>query len=220
MNCKLEHTVDGKYTSSKWSAPKLIALGLIMLLIALPGTAENVLSQSVNVKMTMNNTTVANVIEELYRQTGYEFSYDAEILNKRVATVSVNAKNEKIEAVLSKVFAGTDVDFRILNNRVFLKLNESKIKTINVQEVASTQQQQGRTVTGTIVDANGEPVIGATVIVQGDATKGTVTDIDGNYTLINVPENATLDISYVGMQPQSIPLAGRTGNSWDHLAGH
>jgi TonB-linked outer membrane protein, SusC/RagA family/TonB-dependent outer membrane receptor, SusC/RagA subfamily, signature region len=69
---------------------------------------------------------------------------------------------------------------------------------------------QNITVSGTVVDADNEPVIGATVMLQGNASHGTVTDIDGNYTLSNVPRNATLQFSYVGMTTQSVPVDGRT----------
>lgn len=66
------------------------------------------------------------------------------------------------------------------------------------------------TVSGTVTDESGLEVIGATVIVAGDASRGTVTDIDGRYTLANVPSNASLQISYVGMATQTIPVNGRT----------
>lgn len=70
---------------------------------------------------------------------------------------------------------------------------------------------QNLTVKGTITDATlNEPVIGATIVLQGDATHGTVSDIDGNYILTDVPANAVLVISYVGYAPQTIPLNGRT----------
>lgn len=69
---------------------------------------------------------------------------------------------------------------------------------------------QNITVRGTVTDANNEPIIGATIVVQGDATKGTVTDVDGNYVLNNVPNKAILKISYVGMVPQIVPINGRT----------
>lgn len=70
---------------------------------------------------------------------------------------------------------------------------------------------QNITVKGTVTDATfKEPVIGATIIVQGNATTGTVTDIDGNFSLSNVPSNGTLEISYVGMQTQTIPVNGQT----------
>ena len=68
---------------------------------------------------------------------------------------------------------------------------------------------QNRTVRGTVTDASGEPLIGVTVQVQGTSS-GTVTDLDGKFELENVPANAVLDFSYVGMQPQSVAVNGRS----------
>lgn len=68
---------------------------------------------------------------------------------------------------------------------------------------------QNITVTGSISDTRGEALIGVTVQVQGTGI-GTVTDIDGKFTLLNVSPDATLLISYVGMKSQTIPLNGRT----------
>ncbi|MBQ8990291.1 MAG: TonB-dependent receptor [Prevotella sp.] len=64
-------------------------------------------------------------------------------------------------------------------------------------------------VSGTVVDASGEPVIGASVIVKGTST-GTVTDFDGNFTIPSVPANASLEISYIGYKTQTIPVAGKS----------
>ena len=66
-----------------------------------------------------------------------------------------------------------------------------------------------KTVSGTVVDATGESVIGASVIVKGTST-GTVTDFDGNFTIQKVPENATLVISYVGYRTQNVAVAGKS----------
>lgn len=68
---------------------------------------------------------------------------------------------------------------------------------------------QNITVRGIVTDAQNEPLIGATIIVQG-TSNGTVTDIDGNYVLNNVPSNGTLEASYVGMRTQTIAVNGRT----------
>ncbi|MFA5695207.1 MAG: carboxypeptidase-like regulatory domain-containing protein, partial [Proteiniphilum sp.] len=57
------------------------------------------------------------------------------------------------------------------------------------------------TLRGTVADVEGEPLIGVTVQVQG-TTLGTVTDVEGNFTLLNVPPDAILEITYVGMSPQ------------------
>lgn len=70
--------------------------------------------------------------------------------------------------------------------------------------------QNNITISGVITDDDGFEVIGATVIVSGDASRGTVSDIDGNYTLNNVPANGSLEFSYVGMKTQVIPVDGRT----------
>ena len=67
---------------------------------------------------------------------------------------------------------------------------------------------QGK-VSGTVVDANGEPVIGASILVKG-TSKGTVTDFDGNYNIPSVPQNATLVFSYVGFRTQSVAVAGKS----------
>ncbi|MDR3140286.1 MAG: SusC/RagA family TonB-linked outer membrane protein [Tannerellaceae bacterium] len=67
---------------------------------------------------------------------------------------------------------------------------------------------QNITVSGRVTDTSGEPLIGVTVQVQG-TTIGTVTNIDGNFTLSNLPSNAAIEVSYVGMQTQLIDVAGR-----------
>lgn len=69
---------------------------------------------------------------------------------------------------------------------------------------------QNITVKGTVTDDTGFTVIGGTVIVEGNSDIGTVTDIDGNYTLNNVPSDASLQFSYVGMKSQVVPVNGQT----------
>ena len=74
----------------------------------------------------------------------------------------------------------------------------------------NTAIAQTITVSGTVISSdNNEPVPFANVVVRGTTT-GTVTDIDGNYTLRNVPEDAVLVFSYIGMLTQEIPVDGRT----------
>lgn len=68
---------------------------------------------------------------------------------------------------------------------------------------------QSKTVTGVVLDAANIPVIGANVIVKG-TTNGTVTDMDGRFSLQNVPENAVLQVSYIGYLDQEIPVSGKS----------
>lgn len=71
----------------------------------------------------------------------------------------------------------------------------------------SVTQQNGK-VTGVVLDANGEPIIGASVMIKGTST-GSITDLDGKFVIANAPKNATLQISYVGYKTQTISLNGR-----------
>ena len=68
---------------------------------------------------------------------------------------------------------------------------------------------QGKTVTGTVIDKTGETVIGASVVVKG-TTNGSITDFDGKFTLNNVPNDGTIEISFVGYKTQTISVAGKT----------
>lgn len=63
---------------------------------------------------------------------------------------------------------------------------------------------QTKTITGTIIDETGEPMIGVSVLVQGTTT-GAVTDLDGKFTL-EVPANATLVVSYIGYKTQNVKV--------------
>ena len=84
-----------------------------------------------------------------------------------------------------------------------------RLMLLALMAVASTVVFAQGKLTGTVVDATGEPVIGASVIVKG-TSNGTVTDLDGNYTVQNVPEGATLVFSYVGYRTQSIAVGGKS----------
>ena len=75
---------------------------------------------------------------------------------------------------------------------------------------APIQQQARRTITGTVVEVSGETIIGANIMERG-TTNGTITDIDGNFTL-SVSPNAVLDVRYVGFIPQEIRITANTNN--------
>ena len=93
----------------------------------------------------------------------------------------------------SHVYAGTDHD---QFNSVTTELNNG------------LNQKKGKKVTGTIIDETGEPVIGANVVQKG-TTNGSITDIDGRFSL-EIPEDAILEISYIGYLTQSIPVKNKS----------
>ncbi|MDR2815708.1 MAG: carboxypeptidase-like regulatory domain-containing protein, partial [Proteiniphilum sp.] len=98
---------------------------------------------------------------------------------------------------LEKVFKMTGIFVFLLVGCVW-HLYAENAKTAPVRDdVASSQQQQTKRITGTVVDGNGEPIIGANVLQKGNSSNGTVTDTEGKFSL-NVPPNATLQISFIG----------------------
>ena len=107
----------------------------------------------VNLELTLNSTTVGAVIQSISEQTGYEFSYDEALLNKKISNVFVNFKNEHIEKVLKEVFKNTGISYKIVNNRVFLKDNNVKKNVRTVEQLIVNEiQQNKKKISGVIVD--------------------------------------------------------------------
>lgn len=154
-----------------------------------------VAGESVSVKLKLSNTTVLHVIELLQQQTGYEFSYNSDILSEKLQTVSVDRNNEDIEVILAQVFRMSDVSFMVVDNRVFLK--KKNVEKEAAEEKKIVQQAPERRIIGVIKDASGETIIGATVVEKGDPANGTITDVDGAFVL-DVKQGAIIVISYVG----------------------
>lgn len=185
-----------------------IATLVLLLGVVPPSLATNSPQAYVNLELSLNKTTVGDLVQHISKQTGYEFSYDEALLNKEIGNISVNMKNESIKNVLSKVFKNTGISYKIIDNRVFLKDN-SKTKGERVASYVTTVAQQSKKITGTIVDESGIPVIGANIVVKG-TTNGTVTDADGKFVLDNIPEGAIVVVSYIGYLDQEMPVSGRS----------
>ena len=88
--------------------------------------------------------------------------------------------------------------------------NGSAVRSDDVLPPQISVQQSDIKIVGNVKDATGEPLIGVSILVKG-TTNGTVTDIDGNFTL-QAPKGAVLEISYVGYTTQSVPVTGPTMN--------
>src|SRR5690554_5822141 len=154
--------------------------------------------QNVKVSLTVNNRPITEVLEEIEKQTNFLFVYSSDEVNSGIR-VSVDADNESITTVLNSLLSNTGIESKIAGNNILLAKKENNTTAIN---------QSGTVITGTVVDYLGEPLPGVNIRVQGIDT-GTITDIDGNF-IVEVPyANATLVFSFVGFQPQEVPLAGR-----------
>lgn len=158
-------------------------------------------AQKTMVNITLEDKTVDEVLTELEQGTEFVFFYNNKQIDVR-RRVSVRANNKTIFKVLNDVFKGTNIGYKVLDRNIILY-----DKAIGADEVQTTLQ--AATVKGAVVDATGEPVIGASILVKG-TSNGVITDVDGNFTLNNVERDATLVVSYVGYKTQEIRVGGKT----------
>lgn len=176
---------NGSYLLLTNKIPRSMKLTALSLMLSLSAFATNADAQQVSI--TVNNAKVKTVLNSISDQTGLSLAYSAQVvdLNRKV---SLNFVNTEVSEVLNAMFGNTAIGYEIKDGKIYLfKAAERTTTSIN---------QQKRIITGTVVDPNGEAVIGANVLVKG-TTNGTITDMDGKFSL-EVPEGAMLLVSYIG----------------------
>lgn len=169
------------------------------MLVASAALCLNLSAYSQDISLKINNVTVKEAMERVKKDTGYSFVFSSKDVNtNQRVTVSVN--DATIEEVIKQILKGQKgLDYEIQGKKIVLR---------KVQPVSTNGNKEKKTVSGKVVDANGEPVIGATIMEKG-TTNGTVSDFDGNFSL-NVDDGALLDISYIGFQSQELKaVSGR-----------
>lgn len=152
-------------------------------------------------QITLNeqNKSVREVIKSIEKVSDYRFFYNDDLdgLDKRI-TITVN--DADIDVVLAKIKKQANIAYTIKDNyQVVLSDNSSWTASNGTHQTPST-----RKVTGVILDGTGVPVIGANVVVKG-STNGTVTDLDGKFSL-EVSPNDVLEISYIGYTTQEVKV--------------
>lgn len=167
-------------------------------------------SQDVELTLNLNSTSIKKICEEIEKQSDFRFIFAGnakKIINKKV-DLTTNSKN--IEEILDNILSSTQLTYRILDNQIVVFLDGSKNVQKEIETIVSELiiQQQKKQITGKVTDEQGEPIIGANIIEKG-TTNGTITDIGGKFSL-NVEENATLRISYIGYMAQDISAVGKT----------
>lgn len=152
--------------------------------------------QAQSVTKEFKATPLNSVLKEVEKQTGFSIMYNNDDLNGN-HVVTHTFEDASIEEVLKAVLP-KNLEFKLQDKMIVISRKGSQDK----------QQQPMKKISGIIVDASGEPVIGANVLVKG-TTNGVITDIDGNYTLNNVPADAVISISYIGYQPQEFKASSK-----------
>lgn len=151
--------------------------------------AGNAHSQNAKVSIHMNNVKLDKILNEIENQTDYLFIYNNQVDINKITSVKV--KNEAVAQVLDKILSGTGINYELEGTHIIL--TTEAIKDLHAQ-------QQAKTVTGTVTDVSGEPIIGANIRIKGTTT-GTITDIDGNFSIEAEPQSV-IEVSYIGYLTQ------------------
>ena len=190
-------SLDREKVRKIWMTMRLIVL---LFFVSLLHVSASVYSQKTKLNIRVENATLQQVFKVLQEQSEFDFFYKNEQIPADTR-VSIETKNEAIEVILNKVLTGTGLTYHILDKDIVISTNG-----VTKSEMSSQQQ---KSVSGEVTDSSGGALPGVSVVVKG-TTNGTITDGNGNYSLPNVPENATLQFSFVGMKGQEIAVNGKT----------
>lgn len=172
---------------------------LLFLTVVLSAVCATASAQRVT--LDMQNAKLEKVLGQITQQTGLVFNYTRPTINpdKRV---SVSVKQAELESVLRQLFDADGIVYEIKDGKVYLADRKGGV---NPPPALSAARQR---YAGRIVDAAGNPVVGASVVIRGSTT-GVSSDIDGRFA-IEAREGEVLSVSFVGYTPQTITLGAKT----------
>ncbi len=169
----------------------IMKITLLLLTTVLFGaSASSVYSQNTKMDIRVEKQSFRKIMREIRKQSEFNFVYQSGIFQD-VPELSINATDATVEEILQELLPPHGLEFEIEDRTIIIRKSKEKPKT---------------EINGTVKDQNGEPVIGASVLIKGTTT-GTVTDINGNFTL-DVEPGQTLQISFVGFVSQEVVANG------------
>lgn len=167
---------------------RVMTLGVSLLL------AGNLVVNAQTITFNGEQISLKQAFERIESVSKYKIAYNTSQLDVN-RKVMLNQKDTDVLQVLDQLLAGTGCTYKVDGNYI----------VITVQQ----QAELSKKVSGVVKDSNGEPIIGANVVVKGSSSNGTITDFNGNFEL-SVPSNATLQISYIGYNTQELFVGKKT----------
>lgn len=182
--------VNSLWLTSK-KIPRAMRMFALFLICSMSfAYATNSYAQKTVINLDARNQTVEKVLKEIEKQSGFGFFFNNQHVNLN-RRVSVSATEGNIFKVLDEMFAGTNVKYSVLDKKIILSAEATGV------------QQQAVKVTGRVTDVAGEGVIGASVMEKG-TSNGTITDMNGNFSLQVSSPQAVVQISYIGYESQEL----------------
>ncbi len=178
---------------------RIMKFTVLFLFVTCLSVSASSFAQKVTIRL--NNTSLKQVFKEIRQKMGYTFVFNEQIVS-REKKVSVDVTSDDVHEILDKCLEGTALSYYIQGDAIVIQASERKI----VRELEKKEEVK---ITGKVVDKDGTPLPGVTVVIKG-TTVGVATDADGNYSIV-LPEikDPVLVFSFVGMKNQEIPVNKR-----------
>jgi TonB-linked SusC/RagA family outer membrane protein len=158
----------------------------------------------------LKSASIREICKQIEKESDYVFVFSDNSEKTIDKKVNIEANSENVSEILDAVLSDTGLTYKILDKQivVYKSTEATPPKAVEQTDINIIQQPAKKQITGRVVDAQGEAIIGANIIETG-TTNGTVTDVDGKFSL-SVDNNATIHISYIGYLEQDINTAEKT----------
>ena len=176
---------------------KRMRIVVLLLLISITQTfALESYAQTKRLSLNFKNETIINILNEIEDISEFYFMFDATKIDLNQKK-SIKCENQSVTKILDLMLEGTKIVYEISDRQIVLSSQQD------------SESRQPKTITGKITDTSGDPMPGVTVLIKG-TTNGTVTNANGMYSLSNVPGDAVLQFSFVGMITQEVKIGDQT----------
>lgn len=184
---------------------KLMTFLFVVTIVSASGKGY---SQADKFTLIYEDVTLIRILSEIENNSDYIFLFNEKTIDVN-KSVNVNVTEGSIETVLDQVMTEAEISYKIFGRQILIYRPLINRINLNFLKVNGSEKSTGRqrAVSGTVKDESGAPIIGATIMIKGTSA-GTVTDINGNFTLQNVPQGAILTVTYIGMASQEIAYTG------------
>ena len=175
---------------------------LVGLVVYAEGVNGQASLKETQVSLSANQQKVVNVFELLTKKTGFTFTYNHSVIDPD-AEITFTVKNGSLHEILTIISEKQNLNFRRINDNIHVTKFDKRFRKKRVVDLA-----EDIPVTGVVKDRSGSPLPGVSILIKGTAT-GTITDGEGKFSL-NVDENGTLVISYIGYRTMEVPVNNQT----------
>jgi len=197
-----------KNSESGWLKNLILKMELTILLIFffLIQASASIYSQTAKFTFKADNKQIVDVLKEIEDNSDFRFLYLPEQVDVGIR-VSITANDATVEQILDELFKENGINYEFRNDFLIeLSKEGDKLSDSGASNFGNFQQ---RTVTGKVTDTSGQPLPGVSIIIKG-TTQGTVTDVNGEFSLSGITETSTLVFSFIGMTSKEIPAGNQT----------